>query len=107
MARIRHLRIIPLTIKNKGLDVGPFLLALWHMQHCHYRYEYIAKTHFKRVSHPVSWAWTLAAMTAPDFLRPALALLDADPSVSAVYPQTRHELLKTIKSNHRHAVGPG
>ena len=81
-----RLPIHPVVVRNKGLDVGPFLLVLAHIHSCGYQYEYILKFHLKSREGPMQ---RLAhSLFTKGLLPRGLEVLGSQPGVSVVYPQS-------------------
>ena len=78
-------KLVPVMVKNRGMDVGPFLLLLWHVRRCGYGYEYVLKFHFK--SGGGEWQdrmWEF--ISRPVVVRAAMRYLDAAPGAAALVP---------------------
>eukprot|EP00667_Euglena_gracilis_P006689 EG_transcript_6753 len=75
-----------MSVRNKGLDIGPFFIVLWQIFTCRYSYDYILKFHFKstEISHMSRQAAMYFHYT--DFLKVAIDTLDSHRNYSTIYP---------------------
>eukprot|EP00667_Euglena_gracilis_P006629 EG_transcript_6687 len=90
----------PLTVRNKGLDIGPFFVVLWQIAACRYNYDFILKYHFKSKEQS---PWSVHASMFfyyPDFLRVAVEALDRHPGWAAVYPNVTTDFPVVMPDTH-------